>query len=146
MLWLAGIGVATYLLVQPRYGLWLVIVLDIVLIVTWILFLMPTKCDFEVEGRGCRRDVYGKFNGCSYHGRDKRDAIYGLLGMMNPGILFRLTWRDGARAGRRVGPGRRATPSNPADDARNRSQAIFNALSLFVAAVGSLASVLALFH
>lgn len=144
--WLAGICILAYIIIHPRYGLWLVILLDVVFIVIWILFLMPTKCDFEVDGRGCRRDVYGKVNGCNYHGRDKRDTIYGLLGVMNPGVLFRLTWLDGAQAGRRIGTNRRPPPSNPADDARNRSQAIFNALSLFVAAVGSLASVLALFH
>ena len=90
--------------------------------------------------------MYGRLRGCErYHARDKRDAIFSALGMRNPGAAIRTTWADNPDAGRTVGAVRSRVPTSPADAARNRSQAMFNSLSLFVAAVGSIASVLALF-
>jgi len=143
--WLAGIGLTIYIALEPKYGLWVIGLLDAMVLVLWFLFLMPTKCDFEVEGRGCRLDVYGKVQGCGFHGRDKRDAMCAALGLRNPGTAFRLTWLDGGDGGRAVGASRGRRRPSPADDAAHRSQARFNNLSLFVAAVGSAASVLALF-
>jgi hypothetical protein len=77
------------------------------------------------------------------HGREKRDAMYALFAIRNPGAVLRLTWLDG---GKPLGGARRRPQADPADQAANRSQALFNALSLFVAAIGSIAGVLALFR
>lgn len=144
--WLAGICFGVYVILQSDYGPWIVGLLNATILLFWFLFLMPTKCDFEVEGRGCRNDVYGKLRGCErYHARDKRDAIFSALGMRNPGAAIRTTWADNPDGGRTIGAVSSRAPINSGDAARNRSQAMFNSLSLFVAAVGSVASVLALF-
>jgi hypothetical protein len=132
-----------YFLLRPRYGIGIVLLLGFVVFLVWFLFLMPTRCDFEVKGRGCRRRVRGKVGGCHDHARDKRDAIFAAFRMRNPGVAFRLMWRDGAQAGRRLGA--EPVPTNPAASAANRSQALFNAASLVVAVISAVAGVLALF-
>lgn len=73
--WLLGIGLVGYFWLVPAYGLFVYVLLAFCVFMLWFLFLMPTRCDFEVDGRGCRRRVNGKVNGCYDHGRDKRDAI-----------------------------------------------------------------------
>jgi hypothetical protein len=125
------------------YGIGLFVLLSVVGITLWLLFLIPTKCDFEVRGRGCRRNVYGKAIGCQDHGQAKRDAMFAALKMRNPGMAFRVTWLDGAHGGRPLG---HSTPAD-VDTSRvpNRGQALFNLASIFVATVGSVAGVLALF-
>jgi hypothetical protein len=143
--WLLGIGIVLYVVLRPSHGLVVVTLLNLGLLLFWVLFLMPTKCDFEVDGRGCRRDVYGKLRGCTWHARDKRDALFALFGMRNPGAAVRVTWLDGADPGKSVGHGRAKSQVDTADQAANRSQALYNAVSLFVATVGSVAGVLALF-
>ena len=105
---------------------------------------MPTRCDFEVRDRGCRRGARGKVGGCHDHARDKRDAIFAALRMRNPGIAVRLLWNDGAQPGRAMGAAAEPLPP-PAGSAGNRSQGLFNAVSLLVAMVGSVVGVLALF-
>lgn len=144
--WLLGIGLIVYVAFNPHYGLWVVTLLNLLLLLFWYLFLMPTKCDFEVDGRGCRLDVYGKVRGCErYHSRDKLDAIYAVLGMRNPGAAFRVTWLDGADGGRPLGAGSGRNRIRSTDQDARRSQALFNTISLIVAIVGSAAGVLALF-
>lgn len=68
--YLAGIGLADYFVLEfvlaPRYGVAIAILLWFVMLMVWVLFIMPTRCDFDVGGRGCRWPVYGKLNGCHY--------------------------------------------------------------------------------
>lgn len=140
---LAVLGVVGYVVLRPRYGLVVVLLLEVVVLWLWVLFLMPTRCDFEVKGRGCRRGARGKLGGCHDHARDKRDAIFAAMRMRNPGIAVRLLWKDGAQPGRAVGAAAEPRPP-PAGSAANRSQGLFNAVLLLVATTGSVAAVLAL--
>lgn len=148
--WVAGVGFIGYFLVEPRYGIAVYILLAVCALIFWVLFLMPTRCDFEVEGRGCRLPVNGKVRGCKrWHARDKRDALFEALQMRNPGLAVRLLWLDSssARRGHALGrpPPVGGVPRETSDAVRNRGQALFNLASLFVAIVGSVAGVLALF-
>lgn len=146
--WLAGIGLIGYFALEPTYGVGVVVLLGAVALLLWFLFLMPTKCDFEVQGRGCRRNVYGKVRGCHDHWRDKRDAMFAALRMRNPGMAFRVMWLSGSSGGRPLGGAGAADgagASDPASSSGNRGQAMFNMVSLIVALVGSAAGVLALF-
>ncbi|MDN5858075.1 MAG: hypothetical protein L0H84_05575 [Pseudonocardia sp.] len=133
-----------YLLLTPRYGLGVVLLIGFVVLLLWVLFVMPTRCDFHVQGRGCRRKVHGKFNGCHDHAQAKRDAIFAALRMRNPGMAFRVMWLDRNDGGNSLG-GREGGRPDPADSRANRGQALFNTASLVVAAIGSVAGVLALF-
>ncbi|MGH3564934.1 MAG: hypothetical protein ACRDRH_02635 [Pseudonocardia sp.] len=142
---LAVVGLVGYFALEPRYGLGVVLLLGFVVLLLWVLFLMPTRCDFEVNGRGCRRKVNGKARGCHDHAQAKRDAIFAALRMRNPGMAFRLMWLDGSQAGRALDGSAPGGRSLSADSAANRSQAVFNTVSIIVAAVGSIAGVLALF-
>lgn len=126
------------------YGVGVFVLLSVVGIMLWVLFVMPTKCDFEVSGRGCRRNVYGKAIGCHDHDQAKRDAMFAALKMRNPGMAFRVMWLDGARGGRPFGTAS-GGPVSGYSHVPNRGQALFNLASLFVAIVGSVAGVLALF-
>jgi hypothetical protein len=62
---LALVGLIGYVVLRPRYGTGVVLLLGFVVFLVWFLFLMPARCDFEVEGRGCRRRVRGKVGGCA---------------------------------------------------------------------------------
>ena len=121
------------------------LLLGFVVVLLWILFLMPTRCDFEVKGRGCRLWASGTVGGCHHHAQAKRDAIFAALQMRNPGIAFRVLWKDGSQAGNALGDAARSRLPGSADSAANRSQALFNTVSLLIAAVCSVAGVLALF-
>lgn len=59
----------------------------------WWFFAMPTKCDVITNrGKPCPNNVRGKFGGCTWHGRDKRDAVFAMFSMRNPGQLLRVAW------------------------------------------------------
>ncbi|MDL5156384.1 hypothetical protein [Actinomycetospora termitidis] len=80
----------------------------------WWLFAMPTYCDHMTNsGRACIRPVHGKFRGCSYHARAKRDAVFSLFSLTNPGRNLRLVWQ-----GRDSPSG--TNPSKPAHQATRR--------------------------
>lgn len=144
--WLIGIGVVGYYWLEPRYGTVVVILLGFVVLMLWVLFVMPTKCDYDVGGRGCVRGVCGKLNGCHDHGRLKRDAMFAAMRMRNPGLIFRVMWSSGSHSGRALG----ATSPIPASDAEKMSdekrakQGAYNLVMLVVTAVGSIAGVLSL--
>ncbi|HEY4005976.1 MAG TPA: hypothetical protein VGM60_12455 [Pseudonocardia sp.] len=147
---LTGLALASvigYALWVPRYGLLPCLLLGVCILIFWVLFLMPTRCDFETRSGGsCHQPVNGKLRGCKrWHVRDKRDALYAALRMRNPGMAVRTTWIDGAQSGHRLGiPARGSTPTSY-QAKRNHGQALFNLASLVVALVGSIAGVLALF-
>jgi hypothetical protein len=129
LLVLAVIYLLGYALLTPRYGLAVVVLLGFVILVLWMLFVMPTRCDFEVQGRGCRRRVNGKFFGCHDHGQAKRDAVFAAFNMRNPGMAFRVMWLDRAGRGRAMGGGATADGGTGSPDsggsAANRGQALF---------------------
>jgi hypothetical protein len=133
---LALVALAAYYVAVPRYGVAPVALLGLGAALFWMLFLMPTRCDFEVRARGCRRRVNGKARGCHDHARDKRDAIFAAFRMRNPGLAFRIMWRDQSAVGRAYGDSAADAPNGPLGNAANRSQALFNTASLVVAVVG----------
>lgn len=144
LLYLAIAGAFGYVFLVPRYGLLPCVLLGCCILIFWVLFLMPTRCDFETKSQGsCHLPANGKARGCKrWHARDKRDALYNALRMRNPGMAVRVTWVDGARGGHRLGtPAPAPTPA----EQRNHGQALFNLASIGVALVGSVAGVLALF-
>lgn len=142
---LGVVGLIGYAGLEPTYGAGVVIFLGVVVLILWFVFLMPTRCDFEVKGRGCRRRASGKVGGCHDHARDKRDAIFAAMRMRNPGMAFRVMWQDGSIGGRALGGAGSLGRPDAADSPANRSQAVFNLVSIIIAAVGSVAGVLALF-
>lgn len=75
----------------PNYS-WVLIGFSVLTI--WICFFMNKYCDVVPQGKKkpCGINVYGKLRGCRYHGREKRDALFALMNMRNPGVLFRLAW------------------------------------------------------
>ncbi len=111
--------------------------LAIAAIMTWMSLFMPTYCDVEtVRGGGCRRGVYGKLRACRTHARDKRDAVFALFSLRNPGILFRVMWSDGSASGSRIGDSTQAQLTS--------RRAAYDVAMLFVAVVSACAGVLAL--
>ncbi|MGH3886702.1 MAG: hypothetical protein ACRDSZ_09050 [Pseudonocardiaceae bacterium] len=104
----------------------------------WVLLFMPTYCDYDVGGRGCTREVYGKVRGCFQHRRLKRDAIWAAMGKRNPGLAFRLTWGNS-----RPQPGHRLGP-DPGMSDRAAQQGVYNASMWAFAAVSALAGVVTL--
>lgn len=148
--YLAGIGLADYFVLEfvlaPRYGVAIAILLWFVMLMVWVLFIMPTRCDFDVGGRGCRWPVYGKLNGCHFHGPEKRDAMWGALRMRNPGQFVRIRWTSVPHGGRTVGPSNPANDPNGVDTTASRArQGAFNMSMLAFTATGAIAAVLALF-
>ena len=134
-------GVIGYFGLEPIYGPWVVALLGAVVLMLWVLFVMPTKCDYDLGDRGCTLDVYGKLKGRYHHGRLKRDAIFAALRMQNPGLIFRVRWSDGSRSGRVLGAAEVADETTT-----NRArQGIYNMAMLGATVGGAIAGVLALF-
>jgi len=145
--WLVGIGLAGYFLFEPKYGVAVIILFDFVVLMLWVLFMMPTKCHYDVGGRGCVRGVYGKLKGCHDHGMLKRDAIFAAMKMRNPGLAFRVMWTSGPSPGRTLGTRPPVTANNTdrESDEQHVKQGAYNLLMLALTAAGSIAGVLALF-
>lgn len=132
------IGGVGYLFLEPTYGKVFIVAAWIFMLSVWVLFFMPTYCDYDVGGRGCSREVYGKFRGCWQHKRLKRDAVWAAFGRRNPGMAVRLTWGDSLpRLGRRVGSDTGISP-----EAKN--QGVYNAANLLVGLGSLFVAVLAL--
>jgi hypothetical protein len=91
MLW-----VPLILIVVVLYALfrsWSVTFIVIFAFTVWLLFFKETWCDVETsKGTGCRRPVKGKLKACRYHKREKRDALWALFRLINPGRLIRIMW------------------------------------------------------
>lgn len=152
LLTLIVVGGIGYVALQPRYGTFLVVMLGLVVLVAWVLFAMPTWCDYDVGGRGCTNPAYGKFNGCWRHSRLKRDAMWAAVGRRNPGMAFRLMWTNSnPQPGRRVGP-RADAQMPPAVDRHGRPisegavrQGAYNVAMLTFTVLGALGTIIALF-
>ena len=73
------------------------VLLGLAVLGLWWFFAMPTKCDVLTNrGKQCQNDVRGKLGGCRWHAREKRDAIFAMFNMRNPGQMFRLAWSANA--------------------------------------------------
>lgn len=147
-----------YVYLEPRFGGLFFGLLLFVVFMIWVLFFMPTKCDFQLISRNgtCKNDVRGKLRGCTgrKHEQPKRDAVWSALRMRNPGLLFRVMWVDQGAHGTRVGgssrSGSRPGPEQGADDGVGQRptptpQTASQLLMLGATLIGSLAGVLALF-
>jgi hypothetical protein len=105
----------------------------------WLMFLMPTRCHYDVGHHGCTRQVYGKLRGCYQHAELKRDAVWAALGRRNPGLAVRLTWGNSRNQyGRRVG-------DDPGMSGAAAQQGLVNAANLLFAAGSFFVAVIALF-
>lgn len=146
--WLLGVGLVGYIFVQPRYGSAAVALLGFVIFMVWVLFLMPTRCHWDLGTHGCTRTARGKINGCKSHNQRKHDAVCAALGLRNPGTLFRVTWAGGDHHGWKVGRAAcpsKALPDDSGTSPGNKRQGRYGVIMLVVTAIGSVAGVLALF-
>lgn len=79
------------------------ILLAVLFPLVWMGFFKSTLCDVETKTRGeaCGNPARGHLRACHLHKRDKRDALWALLGMTNPGARYRVIWaRRGSGHGR----------------------------------------------
>jgi hypothetical protein len=127
---LAIAGAISYAVWVPRYGLFPCLLLGVGILIFWVLFLMPTRCDFETKSGGsCHQPVNGKLRGFKrWHSRDKRDALYAALRMRNPGMVVRTTWINRAQNGHRLGVPAGGSTLTSYQVKRNHGQALFNRL------------------
>jgi hypothetical protein len=76
----------SYALFREKVGVVALVFIYAVIFGLWLMFLMPTQCDYITQRGGhCTRTVRGKLNGCASHARMKRDALFGAVGKRNPG-------------------------------------------------------------
>ncbi|MEU4196813.1 hypothetical protein AB0E69_33260 [Kribbella sp. NPDC026611] len=109
---------------------WIVLVPTVLLF--WVSFLMPTKCDYMTERRKpCDRGVRGKLRGCHDHARWKRDAMFASLGTSNPGRRFRVMWAAPDSSTRP-----QAVRSHPAPASESNARRGMYDLVMLVATVG----------
>ncbi|MGH3908022.1 MAG: hypothetical protein ACRDTE_28160 [Pseudonocardiaceae bacterium] len=143
LLWLlvlAGVGYAARTLYFPTtLGTVFVVLAWIFVFTIWLMFLMPTLCDYDVGDRGCIRQVYGKLRGCFQHARLKRDAMWAAMKLRNPGMAFRLTWGD-----RRPQPGHQIGGNLGMSESAAR-QGAYNASMWLFAAASAVAALITLF-
>lgn len=142
------LGAGVYFGYRDRFSDPVWILFGVTVLSFWVSFLMPTKCDYRTQrGKPCDRGVRGKLRGCRTHGRWKRDAVFQLFGMVNPGARLRTTWSsvehtafqaDGTRAGPESVPVERQRPPVPERTKYDVGMFIFTAM-------GAIASTVALF-
>ena len=142
------IFLALYASVRPKYGSLFFGFLSFVIFMTWVLFFIPTKCDFALwsRPRPCDSNVRGKLRGCTWrnHDRPKRDAVWAAFNMRNPGQIFRVLWvpeRVNWRPAGSRGGGRATAGPSPGPSRQTASEVIMLAATV----IGALAAVLALF-
>jgi hypothetical protein len=108
----------------------------------WLLFLMPTKCDYMTQrNKPCDRSVRGKARGCWDHGRWKRDAMFATIGRRNPGLRFRVMWSAPSASPSRVKA--RRVPDEESQ-AVNASRGSYNLVMLVATVLSAIAAVAAL--
>ncbi|WP_427885474.1 hypothetical protein ACQHIV_24530 [Kribbella sp. GL6] len=138
LLALACVTAVAYYVCPPHEYLleWIVLVPTILLF--WIAFLMPTKCDYMTQrNKPCDRGVRGKLRGCWDHGRSKRDAMFAALGGTNPGRWFRVTW-TAPDSPTRPRPARTPTPPNES----NARRGLYDLVMLITAVISAAGTVL----
>lgn len=137
---LVALGACYWILLagaQPSFTTGL---LFLTVLLVWICLLMPTHCDYRTQrGKPCDRSVRGKLRGCRDHGRWKRDAMFAMLKLRNPGLLFRVMWSaPGAATVTTVSAGTPAQ-SGPSE------QSAYDVVMLVLTIVSTVATVLSLF-
>ncbi|HEX4099490.1 MAG TPA: hypothetical protein VHY21_02955 [Pseudonocardiaceae bacterium] len=142
VMYLLGFGVLGYgvqhFLIPGKLTTVAVVAAWVFVVMIWVLLFMPTYCDYDVGGRGCTREVYGKVRGCFQHRRLKRDATWAAMGRRNPGLAFRLTWGDS-----RPQPGHQLG-TNPGMSNKAAQQGVYNASMWAFAAVSAVVGVVTL--
>jgi hypothetical protein len=137
MLWV-GLILAVVLL-YVLFRSWSVTFIVILAFTMCVLFFKETRCDVETsKGTPCRRKVNGKFKGCHDHGRDKRDAIWRIFRLNNPGRLFRIMWS------RATGRPANITPI-PVELQPRILNPVYDATLLVAAVVSAIATVITIF-
>ena len=139
----------SYVLVREKVGVVALVFIYAVIFGLWLMFLMPTQCDYITQRGGhCTRTVRGKLNGCASHARMKRDALFGAVGKRNPGTGFRVLWGDGtSQTGWRVAS---AAPPPPGLGRSDRAQpgggpsARYNRWMMWFTGISAIAAVAAL--
>lgn len=94
---LLATGTFVYVLYGPVLPTFTWIMLAVAVVLSWFSFFIPTYCDYQTQrGTSCTRWVRGKLRGCKQHARLKRDAVWQVIRLHNPGLLFRVRWRSTA--------------------------------------------------
>jgi hypothetical protein len=133
-------AVLTYFGYPPNEHLLEWIVFGSTVLLCWIAFLMPTKCDYTTQrNKPCDRGVRGKLRGCQDHGRWKRDAMFAALGGTNPGRRFRVMW-SAPDSSTRPHPVRGSGSANES----NARRGMYDLVMLLTAIVSAIGTVLAL--
>jgi hypothetical protein len=138
---LLGFTVLGYFVQQAVFpGGWftaLFVLVWFIVVVIWVLFLMPTRCHYDVGTHGCVRKVNGKLRGCWDHSQLKRDAVWAAMKHRNPGLAMRITWGDHrSDLGRQLG-------TNPVFSDRTAETGAYKTSMWWFTAVGSIAAVVA---
>lgn len=139
------LGGAIYYGYGPRLSSLSWVLLAVAVLMVWVCFFMPTHCDYQtLRSTPCTRWVRGKLRGCRSHGRLKRDAVFAVIKLRNPGLLFRVMWSAPTTpAAPRAMPTVAATsPSSPVPPSK---QAANEVAMLVFTVVSAVAAVLALF-
>jgi hypothetical protein len=109
----------------------------------WLLFLIPTKCDYRtLRNKPCDRGVRGKVRGCWDHARWKRDAMFAAVGRRNPGERFRVMW-SAPGAPEPIVKQSQAVRGNDGP-AANATRGTYNLVMLIATVVSAIAAMVAL--
>ena len=82
-------------------------VLWVFALVLWLAFFKQTQCDVETSnGEGCGNPAHGRLRACHLikHKRAKRDALWGMFGLKNPAIRYRIMWAQPRSSYGRISP------------------------------------------
>jgi hypothetical protein len=111
----------------------------VLLVIVWLAFVRRTPCDVENKsGRGaCGNDARGALRACyrSEHKRAKRDALFALFGLDNPGRRWRIMWSRDRSPGGRSSPPPSTVPSKV-------TRPLQDALMLVATVAGSIATII----
>jgi hypothetical protein len=137
-------GLAALLLTAFGYILfrhaWVAFILVILLsILVWVSFFVRTSCDVEnkTDGEPCGNPVRGRLRACSWHRRQKRDALWAVLGMANPAIRYRIMFA------RSTGYGR-TTPTMPGGPSPTVTRPTYDCVMLVSTVAAAAAAIVAL--
>jgi hypothetical protein len=142
LLVMTAVGLVVWLMFADRLSTLVSVLVCATVLLVWVCVAMPTACDFRTRsGTPCLRRVRGKLCGCHDHGRSKRDALFALMKIRNPGMIFRVMWSVSAVVP--VASGRAAMTSVAPELGMSRRDA-GNVLVLLLTVTSALATTVAL--
>lgn len=142
------VGSVVYLLYGPVLPTFTWIMLAVAVILLRVRFFMPTYCDYQTQrGTSCTRWLRGKLRGRKAHARLKRDAVWQVIRLHNPGLLFRVKWRSTADPPTPPRWSRQPVAAVPPTEqgARNATILICTVLSTVTGVVSAAVGVIALY-